>query len=228
MNDRNPAAARRLAARSRFLWTVAPPVLRGVGRSLFSLEVEQETPLPDPPFVLAANHYSHLDPPAIAAALDIPIRYLALEDLFVANRLLDWLITGFGAIPTPRFRVPIGAVRTALGALDSGEVVGVFPEATRVTHWGTLPPKRGAAWLATRSGVPLVPVAIVGTGQALGLENKVHRAPIRVISGPPVAVGDIDEMTSVWAAWMTTQIGRFPASEVDGPRRAEFDPSMRP
>jgi 1-acyl-sn-glycerol-3-phosphate acyltransferase len=197
-----------------------------VGRSLFSLELEEQAPLPDPPFVLTANHYSHLDAPAIAAALDIPIRFLALEDLFVANPLLEWLITGFGGIPTPRFRVPVAAVRTALGALDSGEVVGVFPEATRVSHWGTLRPKRGAAWLAARSGVPLVPVAVVGSGRALGLEKKLHRAPIRVISGPPVAVGDIDEMTSRWATWMSEQIARFPGSEVEGPRRSEFDPSL--
>jgi len=225
VSDHNSGAARRLAARSRLLWAVAPPVLRGVGRAFFSLEVELQAPLPDPPFVLAANHYSHLDAPAIAAALDMPIRYLALQDLFVANRLLEWLVTGFGAIPTPRFRVPIGAVRTALGALESGDVVGVFPEATRVSHWGTLPPKRGAAWLAARTGVPLVPVAVVGSGQALGLGNKIHRSPIHVISGPPVAVGEVDEMTANWTTWMSMQIARFPGSEVDGPRRAEFDPS---
>lgn len=201
-------------------------MLRGVGRGLFSLRTELQRPLPPPPFVIAANHYSHFDPPAIAASLNLPIRFLALEDLFVANRPLNWLITGFGAIPTPRFRVPVGAVRSALGALESGAVVGVFPEATRVSHWGTLPPKRGAAWLAVHSDVPLVPVAVIGSGQAFGLDNRLRRAALKVISGPPIATdsGSIDEITQAWANWVTLQVQRFPGSEVDGPRRAEFDP----
>jgi 1-acyl-sn-glycerol-3-phosphate acyltransferase len=221
----NRGLQRRVAVRSRFLWSVAPPVLRGVGRSFFSLAVELQAPLPDAPFVVAANHYSHFDPPAIAAGLDIPIRYLALENLFVESRVLSWLLTGFGAIPTPRLRQPVGAVRTALEALRSGDVVGVFPEATRVSHWGTLPPKRGAAWLAVNARVPLVPVAVVGTGQAFGLEDRVRRAPIRIISGPQLEPGDITEMTTKWSTWMSDQIARYPGSEVSGPRRAEFDPS---
>jgi 1-acyl-sn-glycerol-3-phosphate acyltransferase len=194
-----------------------------VGRAFFSLRTERLGDLPDPPFVIAANHYSHLDPPAIGAALGLPIRYLALEDLFGANRLLDWLIVGFGAIPTPRDRVPVGAVRTALGALEDGEVVGVFPEATRVSHWGTLPAKRGAAWLAVRSEVPLVPVAIMGSGQALGLGNRLSRAPIRVVIGAAFeSSSDVNTLTLQWSEWMTTQIARYPHMEMSGPPRAEY------
>lgn len=203
-------------------------MLRGVGRAFFSLVSEQEGPLPDAPYVIAANHYSHFDPPAIAAALDRPIRFLALEDLFSASRVLEWLITGFGAISTPRFRRPITAVHTALDALAAGEVVGVFPEATRVSHWRTLPAKRGAAWLAVRAGAPLVPIAVIGTGQAFGLENRVRRAQIRVIVGRPIESGPIDAMTDAWTDWMDTQIARFPSSEVDGPPRSEYDPYRPP
>jgi 1-acyl-sn-glycerol-3-phosphate acyltransferase len=213
-----------MSVRSRFLWRVAPPVLRGMGRAFFSLSTERLGDLPTPPFVFAANHYSHLDPPVIGAALDLPIRYLALEDLFGANRLLDWLIIGFGAIPTPRDRVPVGAVRQALGALHEGEVVGVFPEATRVSRWGTLPPKRGAAWLAVRSEVPLVPVAVMGSGRALGLENRLRLAPMRVVIGAPFEPSnDVDDLTLRWSDWMTRQIARYPDMEVPGPRRAEYE-----
>ena len=191
------------------------------------MAAEREGPVPAAPYVIAANHYSHFDAPAIAAAIDRPIRFLALEDLFVASRVLDWLITGFRAIPTPRFRRPITAVRTALSALSAGEVVGVFPEATRVSHWRTLPAKRGAAWLALRAGVPLVPIALVGTGQAFGLENRVRRAQIRVIIGRPIEPGTVVSMTDAWIAWMDAQIARFPGSEVDGPPRSEYDPAVR-
>lgn len=185
------------------------------------MKVESNPPLPAPPFVLAANHYSHFDSPAIAGAMDTPIRFLALEDLFGINRLLDRLVLGYGAIPTPRTRVPVGAVRTALTALENGEIVGVFPEATRVSHWGTLQPKRGAAWLANRAGVPLVPVAVVGTGRTFGLENRLRRAPIRIVIGRQLEpTGDTEALTRQWADWMTTELGRHPDSEVSGPPRA--------
>lgn len=187
----------------------------------FSLRIEREAPPPAPPFVVAANHYSHFDPPIVGASLGLPIRFLALEDLFGANRLLDWLIVGYGAIPTPRQRRPVGAVRTALAALEAGQSVGVFPEATRVSHWGTLPPKRGAAWLAAQAGVPLIPVAVLGTGQVFGIDNRLRKAPLRVVIGRAMEPerADVDALTGRWAEWMTEQIARNPGSEPLGPRR---------
>lgn len=211
--------------RSRVLWSVAPPAIRAVGRAFYSLQGEFETTLPEPPFVVAANHYSHFDPPAIGAVLRMPIRYLALDDLFGSSRVLEWLVTGFGAIPTPRVRAPIGAVRAALGALAEGEVVAVFPEATRVSHWGTLPPKRGAAWLASRARVPLVPVCVIGTGRVFDLDNHLHRGRIKVVVGAPLDSEGVDsnDLTRVWAAWIGAQIARHPGSEVLGPRRSFAD-----
>lgn len=213
-----------LPRQSRVLWRVTPPFVRGVGRIFYRFRVERHGPTPDPPFVVSANHYSHFDPPLIAAALDMPVRFLALEDLFGANRLFDWLITGFGAIPIPRHRPPVRALRAALGRLDAGEVVGVFPEATRVTKWGTKPPKHGAAWLSMRSGVPLVPVSVIGTGRAFDLDNRLHRASIKIVVGQAMYPGDGDyrSLTAHWAEWIAGQVARHPSSEADGPPRAAY------
>lgn len=211
--------------RSRLLWAPASPIFRGAGRALFSLRIGRTGVLPDPPFVVAANHYSHFDGPLVGAALRRPVRFLVVEDLFGDRRLLDWLVLGSGAISLPRRRIPLTALRTALAALEAGDVVGVFPEGTRVSHWGTLPPKRGAAWLAARAGVPLVPVAVVGTGRAFDLDNRLHRAAIRIVIGPPINDGDPTEMTETWAAWITARIAEHPASEVSGPPRAFYEDS---
>ena len=210
--------------RTKVLWRVGRPTVRVVGRAAFALRVEHHSALPRPPFVVAANHYSHFDPPVIGAALDLPIRFLALDDLFGVHRLLDWMMTGFGSIPIPRQRLPIRALRTSLAALEADEVVGVFPEATRVSHWGTLPPKRGAAWLAVRAGVPLVPVAVIGTGRGFGLDNRLRRAKIRVEVGEAIETHgvDVDELTRRWAEWVGEQVARHPGSEVSGPQRAQF------
>ncbi len=213
-----------MPAQSRFLWWASLPAIRSLGRIVFSMDIEFEAGLPEPPFVVAANHYSHFDSPVVGSAIDEPVRFLALEDLFGVNRFLDWLVTGYEAIPTPRNRVPVAAVRTALEALENGEIVGLFPEATRVSHWGTLPPKRGAAWLALRAGVPLVPVAAVGTGKTFGLENKLKRSPIKVVVGKPLQPeGDSWTLTRQWSDWIDSALARHPNTEVSGPRRAFHD-----
>jgi len=208
-----------LPARGRFLWWACPPAVRLAGRAVFSLRVDREGPAPSPPFVVAANHYSHLDPPLVGAALGLPVRFLALEEILTANRFVNWLLLGYGAIPTPRRRLPIAAVRAALARLAVGEVVGVFPEATRVARWGDLEPKRGAAWLALKANVPLVPVAVVGTDRALGLDNRLRRAAVRVVVGRAISPdrSNADALTAEWEAWVTAQVERRRPAPPGGP-----------
>jgi 1-acyl-sn-glycerol-3-phosphate acyltransferase len=148
--------------------------------------------------------------------LATPIRFLALDDLFGANRFLAGILPAVGVITVSRRNASIAGVRTALAHLDAGEAVGVFPEGTRVRRWGDRPPRRGAAWLAVRTGVPLVPVAVLGTGKAMGLDNRPHRAPIRVVVGEPMPAGDDSfELTRRWADWVGEQLARVPETEID-------------
>ncbi len=195
----------------RFLWSIGPPLVRMVGRACFSLRIELDQELPPPPFVVAANHYSHLDPVVIGASLGGPIRYLAVDELFGMSVVLDRLLAWFGVIPVSRSRAPVGTVRAALARLEAGEAVGVFPEGTRVSVWGDLSPKRGAAWLAVRAGVPLIPVAVVGTDRVFGLDNHWKRAPITVVVGAPIAAapGDVSEIMARWETWVTERLARF-------------------
>ncbi len=166
--------------------------------------------------MIAANHYSHLDPPAIGCLTGTPVRFLALDELFTASRVLARILPPLGVITVSRGRWSVGGVRTALAMLEAGEVVGVFPEGIRVVHWGDRPLKRGAAWLAIRAQVPLVPVAVIGTGKAVGLDNRWHRAPIRVVIGEAMAPeGDSRELTTRWADWIGSQIACYPGSEVE-------------
>ena len=212
------------SARSDLLWKLSPPIVKAIGKAAFSLRVEVLAPLPKPPYVVAANHYSHFDPPVVGAVISQPMRFLALSDLFGSSKLLDWLMEGYGAIPTPRVPVPIGTVRSALEALDEGLPVAIFPEATRVSHWGVLPPKRGAAWIARRADVPLVPVAVLGTGRAFDLDGAIQRSPIRLVIGETLEHADSDQVTMErWADWIGKQVERYPELEPDGPRRAFHD-----
>jgi 1-acyl-sn-glycerol-3-phosphate acyltransferase len=180
-----------------------------VGRVAFSLRYQTPDRMPRPPFVMAANHYSHLDPPVIGAVMGQTIRYLALDELVEANRFLAGALPVFGAIPVPRTGLPLATLRVALSRLAEGEAVGVFPEAYRVARWGDRTPKRGAAWLAIRAGVPLVPVAVKGTDRALGMDNQLSRSPIEVVIGTPMSpVGeDPHSLTERWERWVGLHLG---------------------
>jgi 1-acyl-sn-glycerol-3-phosphate acyltransferase len=172
----------------------------------FPLTCEGRDRVPPGPLVVAANHFSHLDPVIVAIAARRPIRFLAVDELFGRSAFFDGLTLWLGAIPLPRSRAPLGALRLALTELKAGTAVGVFPEGMRVWSWGETPPKRGAAWLARRAGVPLLPVAVAGSEEALGRGTKrVSRQPIRAIVCEPIHPADFsgspDPLGAITAEW---------------------------
>jgi len=147
--------------------------------------------VPDGPVVVAANHFSHLDPVLVVVGVGRPIRYLAVDELFGNSAFFDRLILWLGAIPMSRTRAPLGALRVALAELAAGGTVGLFPEGVRVWAWGEERPRRGAAWLACRAGVPLLPVAIAGSDDAMGRGARhLSRRPVHVTVGEPILPAD--------------------------------------
>jgi 1-acyl-sn-glycerol-3-phosphate acyltransferase len=98
-------------------------------------------------------------------------------------------------------------MRTAIGHLEAGGRIGVFPEGRRVAAWGEDPPKRGAAWLSLRTGAPLLPVAVWGTDRAMpiGDNTRIHRAPISAVVGRAVEPDDyldhVDPIGAITEAW---------------------------
>ena len=167
------------------LW-VARPV--GIALSRLWTDFARLGPvLPAGPVVVAANHYSHVDPVMASFAARRPIRFLAVDELFGRSAFFDRLTLWLGAIPLSRTRAPLGALRLALAELAAGGTVGLFPEGVRVWVWGETEPKRGAAWLARRAGVPLVPVAIAGTDHVMGRgARRLSRGPITVVTCDPI------------------------------------------
>jgi 1-acyl-sn-glycerol-3-phosphate acyltransferase len=190
------------------------PIARQLGSRVFDLEYRGFENLPDEgPLLVAANHFSHVDPVFVSACAGRSIRYLSVDELFGRSRFFDTLTGFFGAIPLPRERPPLGAMRIALEALADGETVGLYPEGKRVASWGDVtPPNRGAAWLAFASGAPLVPIALVGSDATLGvLEQPLQRVSVRATAGPQLFWYDyvgfedpLGAMMADWEAWMTS------------------------
>ncbi len=188
------------------LWSGANWVVQRTLPRLWDFDVVRENPIPPGPVVIASNHFSHVDPVVAAVAAGRPTRFLGVDELFGRSRFFDGLTYYLGVIPMPRGTVPLQSLRTALDHLHEGGGVTLFPEGRRVSEWGESPPKQGAAWLATRARCPLIPMALWGTGEAMGLEDlKLRRHPIRVAVGAPMNPADFSDrsaMTEAWYGWM--------------------------
>lgn len=172
------------------------------------LDVHVENGLPDPPFVVASNHFSFLDGLLVGAAFRHKIRFIALVELFGNYRWLDFSLKAVDVIPLRRGVVPLGPMRIALSHLTAGGVVGLFPEGTRHRGFDPERARPGAAWLSARTGVPLVPVAIAGTEQVLGVDNRLGRGRIQVVVGPPLHASGmdrtaVDELMARWGRWVS-------------------------
>jgi 1-acyl-sn-glycerol-3-phosphate acyltransferase len=140
------------------------------------------------PAILAANHASFLDPILVGICARRPVRFLVANDFYRDPRLhtaLRWL----GAIPVGGDAGLIRSFRHIGEVLGRGGLLGIFPEGG-ITRDGAMRPFRpGAAVMALRLGVPLVPVHIAGTFEALPRHAKWPRfVPVTVRFGTPIPV----------------------------------------
>jgi 1-acyl-sn-glycerol-3-phosphate acyltransferase len=132
--------------------------------------------------VVAANHESLLDPPLLALVSKRPLRFLAKEELW-CHRPVAWLMDALGGVPVARGREGYVAIDRAEALIRAGEAVAIFPQGTVKGGVWT----RGAARLALATGVPLVPVRIVGTARALS-RGRIGLPRIRIVVGEPIPV----------------------------------------
>ena len=181
-------------------WNLTRPFARVAGKIGFRTRIEGRNLLPCGPYVVAANHLSHVDPPFVGMAIGHPVRFLSASDLQGLNRFLDWVLPFYGTIPLPRSGVPLGAMKNALSYLREGGRVCVFPEGRRTAHWGETTPLTGVAWLALRCQVPIVPLAIAGTDRVMGLDSNFPRlAKVSLTIGESLApTGNRHELTAAW------------------------------
>lgn len=130
--------------------------------------------------VLCPNHSGWMDPVLLMAALrsTFPLRTMAKKQLF-SIPIVGSFVRQMGAFPVDRGNSDINAAKTAIKSLREGNNLLIFPEGTRVRRPGSVRAKAGAAMIAIRSGVRLLPVYI---GRSKRLFQKVP-----IIFGRPFA-----------------------------------------
>jgi 1-acyl-sn-glycerol-3-phosphate acyltransferase len=136
--------------------------------------------------VVVANHGSHLDPPLLGHALGRPVAFMAKAELFRVP-LLGPIIRACGAYPVARGASDREAIRTATDRLEEGWATGVFIDGTRQANGRVNNPQPGAALLAARAGVPLLPVAIINSHRAMGTgSQRLQLVPVHIRIGQPI------------------------------------------
>jgi len=164
-----------------------------LARILFRVQVEGVEHVPrSGPFIMVANHCSNLDPPIIAWAtghrVGRVIHFLAKAEM-QHWPVAGWLASKSGAIFLRRGEADRHAQRAALGALAGGRPIALFPEGTRSRDGRLKAARDGAAFLAMRSGAPLLPVGIAGTHRIFPGRSRVPRlVKVSVRIGPPFAL----------------------------------------
>ncbi len=140
--------------------------------------------------IIVCNHLSLVDPFVVGYAGDRIVNFMGKEELF-RTPIIGFLIRKVGAFPVDRTRRDPAAMRTALQVLKSGELLGMFPEGTRSTTGEMLEFRAGAARLAARTEVPIIPAALHNTNKAMPPGKLLRPARISIRFGEPFELTEL-------------------------------------
>lgn len=147
------------------------------------------------PYVMMANHQSHLDPPSLIRASDRPFGFL------VKAELERWPLFGWGVRRTGHVFIDRkdkgqshASIDRAAAEVAGGRCILVFPEGTRSLTDDLLPFKKGGFVLALKAGVPIVPIGIAGTREILPSQSALVRGagPVAIVYGEPIPTTGVD------------------------------------
>jgi 1-acyl-sn-glycerol-3-phosphate acyltransferase len=177
------------------------------------------------PAILASNHLSVIDSVYLPLLLGRPVTFPAKAEYFAARgpagRAWSAYLRSTGQLTIDRDdpRAAQATLEAALALLRDGQLLGFYPEGTRSPDGRLYRGRSGIGYLALRSGVPVIPVAMTGTRQMLPPGARIPRPhPVRVIIGEPVAFDDVSGLPpararSVIADQVTAAIARLSGQE---------------
>jgi 1-acyl-sn-glycerol-3-phosphate acyltransferase len=209
---------------------IATLLCRVVLRAMTRVTIEGLDGLPtDGPLIVVSNHISNADPPLVVGwltpALGRQLHVLAKEALFVGP--VGWFLRHNGVTPVKSGGSDIEAYRVARAVLDRGEILCIFPEGTRSLTGVMQEPKPGVAMLATRSGVPILPVGVSGSDVFLGRGQRMPRLGTRItvrVGKPFMLELDPSKTRREATNAASDDLMRHIAELVDGRHQGRFSP----
>ena len=138
-------------------------------------------------FVIVANHSSLLDGFVLVASVKPKVTFMSAAYLFKMP-FVGNILRGVGAIPVQGKGSDIKLIKKAMKVLHIGGVLGIFPEGRITNEKDDFSAKAGAAYLAIKADVPIIPMAIKGANKALPVGAKFPKLnKIEVKIGRPIS-----------------------------------------
>lgn len=157
--------------------------------------------------LIASNHLAVADSFYMPLQIRRRVTFLAKQEYFttpgIKGKLMKFFFSSAGQVPVDRTSgsAAQAAIDTAKRLLGKGALVGIYPEGTRSPDGRLYRGKTGAARMAIESGVPIIPVVMVGTDEVNPIGSRMwRRGHVQTIFGPPVKFDDIDLTTNPRAA----------------------------
>ncbi len=136
--------------------------------------------------IAVSNHASYFDPPILSTSMGRPVAFMAKEELFKVP-ILKSGIRLYGAYPVNRDGSDRAAIRSAIKAIEAGWITGLFLEGTRTKDGRIHHPKLGAALIAAKTQVPLIPVSLWGTEKIFAGSSFPRPVPLTIRIGDVIA-----------------------------------------
>jgi len=138
------------------------------------------------PFLLAPIHRSNIDTPLAAAVTRRRLRFMGKDSIWKVPGI-GWVMSALGAFPVTRGTADREALKRCIAVLEAGEPLVLFPEGTRQSGPVVMPLFDGAAYVAVKAGVPIIPVGIGGSEGVMPKGSKMIRPrKCVVVVGEPI------------------------------------------
>lgn len=170
-----------------FVYRLVRALAHAICALYFRVSVEGADKVPTSgPVILAPVHRSFMDFFVVSQVTRRKVFYMAKDELWRSERLGTFL-DSVGAFPVNRSGADRLALERAQGVLERGEALILFPEGTRRTGDVVEDLHEGAAFLAARTGAPIVPIGVGGTAAAMPKGSKfVRPVKVHVVVGEPI------------------------------------------
>jgi len=165
-------------------------IVRFFMRIITDIEVQGVDKLPKGNFIAAANHLGRLDTATLLCIIDREDIIMPVAEKYKNHPLFGAIGRAVNAIWLNRFEADYPALREILARMQKGGLLVIAPEGTRSKTEALQEGKMGVAFLASKSGYPILPVAVTGTEDRRIMENlkRFRRSRIIVRAGDPFCV----------------------------------------
>ncbi len=187
-----------------FYWFMKNLIAGPILRTAFRPWVTGEENIPrNGAVILASNHLSFIDSVFLPLVIERRVTFLAKSDYYTAKGFKGWAIKNFlkaaGMLPIDRSggKASEASLRTGLGVIRRGEVLGIYPEGTRSPDGKLYRGRTGVARMVLEGGVPVVPVAMIDTEKVMPIGKRLPKVRrIGIVIGEPLDFSRFEGMES--------------------------------